>query len=286
MASPAAAPAAAASLEPPPALPKMPKKPRQVKDAAENARRAAQYKEDFADYERQMETHKAFMAKRKRITDKRKRPSDDGARAVQRRQNSAASSSSHASREAERWLAGTAQRRLQEQQARVCALPDAIVQQLRAILAAEALQEPQPPFPPGYERQPWTPSAPRFSEAGQAWIAECVRRDPSYGDYAARERAWTYYKCYHRQWQESRSGPRCKVVRLLGESIYARGQPPDGSLAWSETIGYAGESLTPIAMQNGEWCEKLIFDLEAFMTQHSDKDEWVSVFESIRKLIS
>ena len=62
----------------------------------------------MAEWELQMPAHRETMAKRKRNQDKASRPTDDGARAVKRRQGSASSSAAHAAREARRSAAALA----------------------------------------------------------------------------------------------------------------------------------------------------------------------------------
>ena len=78
------------SEEPPPKKPAKPAAPRRarrrVSDDAENTRRAEAHRAAIAEWELQMAAHRMQMAERKRRQDRTNRPTDDGARAVKRRQ--------------------------------------------------------------------------------------------------------------------------------------------------------------------------------------------------------
>ena len=135
------------SDEPPPKKPTKPAAPRRVSDDAENARRAEAHAAAMAEWELQMAAHRETMATRKRKQDKASRPTDDGARAVKRRQGSASSSAAHAAREARRSAAALAatpqgQLRLAEQE-RVKGLWEPLLaQRMRALIAMEGLHWP------------------------------------------------------------------------------------------------------------------------------------------------
>ena len=116
---PAAAPAHAAVPEKHD-LPKKPKPPKQVKDAAENERRAAVHAAALKDWEKQMEKHAALMATRKRAQKAASRPTDDSERRVRQRRDSQAQTDADTGGAAERRMT----KRLEAQYARVQQLED------------------------------------------------------------------------------------------------------------------------------------------------------------------
>ena len=260
------------SDEPPPKKPTKPAAPRRVSDDAENARRAEAHAAAMAEWELLMAAHREVMAERKRNQDKASRPTDDGARAVKRRQGSASSSSAHAAREATRSTATKVEERRRAQTRQILDyVPCELALHLRSIVALESLPEPQTPFPPA------APPAPPFgyhvygrlaTAKGQQWEAECKRR--GFPDFESREQAWIRYAAQCRHLQRAKRLTRAEVAHLIGESIHAEQIAADGSAEWEEDNQEAATKFEEAYLTDLTWARE---DSVAWL-QSFDEAEW------------